>query len=209
MSTTDVARPDRPFRITSILGTARPGNYTSKALAIANDELGRLGVSVDLVDPASLSLGFPGEPPTDDAVGMQDFVKGSAGVVIATPEYHGSFSAMLKLIIENMGFPSVLAGKPVALLGVASGRIGAIKSLEQLRSVCSHVGAIVLPGPVSVAGVNQVFDDAGNCTDEGVEKQLRGVAHRLVDYVDDNLCPRFALEHMVRDRAGAGAGAGS
>ena len=74
-------------------------------------------------------------------------------VILATPEYHGSFAAMMKLVIENLGFPSTLAGKPVALLGVAAGRIGAIKSLEQLRSVCSHVGAIVLPGPVSVANV--------------------------------------------------------
>ena len=48
-------------------------------------------------------------------------------------------------MIENMGFPSVLAGKPVSLLGVAAGRIGAIKSLESLRGVCSHIGAIVLP----------------------------------------------------------------
>ena len=202
MSTTDVRRPDRPFRITSILGTARTGNYTSKVLTVVNDEFDRLGVGVDLVDPARFSLGFPGEHATDGALGIQVFVKSSAGVVIATPEYHGSFSAMLKLIIENMGFPSVLAGKPVALVGAASGRIGAIKSLEQLRSVCSHVGAIVLPGPVSVAGVNRVFDDSGNCTDEGVEKQLRGVAHRLVDYIDDNLCPRFALEQMVREREG-------
>ena len=67
---------------------------------------------------------------------------------------------MAKLIIENLGFPSVLATKPVALLGVAAGQIGAIKSLEQLRSVLSHVGAIVLPGPVSVAGVQGVFDES-------------------------------------------------
>ena len=36
----------------------------------------------------------------------------------------------MKLVIENLGFPSVLAGKPVALLGMAAGAIGAIKSLE-------------------------------------------------------------------------------
>ena len=64
---------------------------------------------------------------------------------------------------------------------------------------------LVLPGPVSVAGVNRVFDAEGRCTDENVEKQLRGVAHRLIDYVEDNLCPRFALEQMVRDSEGAAA----
>jgi hypothetical protein len=35
------------------------------------------------------------------------------------------------------------------------------------------VGAIVLPGPVSVAGVQQVFDEEGNCLDEKVEAMAR------------------------------------
>lgn len=64
----------------------------------------------------------------------------------------------MKLVIENLGFPSVLSAKPVALLGVAAGTIGAIKSLEQLRSVCAHIGAIVLPLPISVPNVQKVFD---------------------------------------------------
>ena len=105
---------------------------------------------------------------------------------------------MLKLIIENLGFPSVLAGKPIALLGVAAGRIGAIKSLEQLRSVCSHVGAIVLPGPVSVARVREVFDENGTCHDPEMEKQLRGVGTNLLNYLHTSVCPQTALEEMVR-----------
>jgi FMN reductase len=110
---------------------------------------------------------------------------------------------MLKLMIENMGFPSALSGKPVALLGVASGRIGAIKSLEHLRSVCSHVGSIVLPGPVSVAGVGKLFDEQGRCLDEATDKRVRGVATNLMEYLQQNVCPRMTLEAMVRERAEA------
>ncbi|MEE9170498.1 MAG: NADPH-dependent oxidoreductase, partial [bacterium] len=90
---------------------------------------------------------------------------------------------------------------PIALLGVAAGQIGAIKSLEQLRSVCSHVGAIVLPGPVSVANVRSLFDEDGRCRDEAIEKRIRGVATNLLHYIHDNLCPRIALEEMVRGGA--------
>src|SRR5437764_4240327 len=106
-------------------------------------------------------------------------------VILATPEYHGSFCAMTKLIIENLGFPSVLAGKPVALVGVAAGRIGAIKALEHLKSVCAHIGAIVVPGAVSVAGVQQVFDAQGRCTNADVEAMLRGVAPALLTFLKD------------------------
>ncbi|MCP5109291.1 MAG: NAD(P)H-dependent oxidoreductase, partial [bacterium] len=144
-------------------------------------------------------LSLPGKPGGEEAAAkLQDAVKGATGVVLATPEYHGSYSSGMKLVIDNLGFPSELSGKPIALLGVAAGAIGAIKSLEHLRSVCSHVGGIVLPGPVSVAGVNTVFDDQGQCLDERVEQRIRGTATNLIHYIQQNVCPRIALENVVR-----------
>ena len=195
--------PTTGVHVATILGTSRPGNYTGKALKLVEEELKSRGARVTSVDPAELELGFPGHPVTADAKKMQSAVQSATGVVLATPEYHGCFAAELKLMIENMGFPSALAGKPIALLGVASGRIGAIKSLEQLRCVSSHVGGIVLPGPVSVANVNKVFDSEGICLDEGVEKQIRSLATNLMDYVSHSICPRIALEAMVREKVEA------
>jgi NAD(P)H-dependent FMN reductase len=142
------------MKIATLVGTSRPGNLTQHALALVEDELKKGGAEVTRFDPAGKRLPFPGEEGEfPDAKLLESTVRESMGVVIATPEYHGSFPAMLKLILENMGFPSALSGKPIALLGVAAGRIGAIKSLEQLRSVCSHTGAIVLPAPISVPGM--------------------------------------------------------
>lgn len=124
--------------IVSISSTSRPDNYTSRALAVVNDELRKRDVEVDLFDARDLTLSFPGEAPTEDAERLRAAVRAASAVVLATPESHGGFAAMTKLIIENLGFPSALSDRPVALLGVAAGRIGAIESLEQLRGVCSH-----------------------------------------------------------------------
>lgn len=184
--------------IVTISGTSRPDNYTAKALAIVNDELAHRNVPTTFFDGRDLSLSFPGHIPTEDGERLRTAVEGASGVILATPEYHGSFSAMSKLIIENLGFPSVLKGKPVALVGVAAGRIGAIKSLEQLRGVCAHIGAIVLPGSVSVAGVQAAFDEEGNCTDPAVEEALRGIGGSLLEFIENYVCPKFALEAMVR-----------
>ena len=191
------SQPD--IRIAVVLGTSRPGSYTSKALGLLVDELQQQGIPFDVIDPGTLTLVFPGTGGPDDAVrAMSETVKRATGVIIATPEYHGTFPAALKLIIENLEFPSALAGKPMALVGVAAGQIGAIKSLEHLRSVCSHVGAIVLPGPVSVAKVQTVFDKDGSCTDPGIERRIRGVVTNLVHYIHDSVCPKAALEAAVR-----------
>ena len=196
-------RSQEKIRIAVVIGTVRPGNYTSKAVRLVVDELERHErVVVDVVDPAELTLPFPGHPDTTgDAERMAETLRAATAVILSTPEYHGGFSSVIKLVIENLGFPSGLAGKPVALLGVASGQIGAVKSLEALRGICSHVGAIVLPGPVSIAGVQKGFDDEGQVTDPAAEKRLRGLATSLLDYIHDNICPRYALEAMVRSEA--------
>jgi FMN reductase len=192
---------DGGIRIAVLCGSVRPGNYTRMAADVVVASLSaRPEVSVDLVDPSELDLPLPGLAATSSsAAEFQEAVRGATAVILATPEYHGSFSSVMKLMIENLGFPSVLAGKPVALLGVAGGSIGAIKSLEQLRGICSHVGAIVLPGPVSVAHVRSAFNEAGECLDSSVEGRLEGLAENLIGYIQQNLCPRMTLEAMVRD----------
>ena len=193
-------RSDGKIRVVCICGSVRPGNYTRMALSMVVEELNRKPrVAAELIDPAELRLTPPGvDSGSKDAEVLRAKVREATAVVLATPEYHGSFSSVIKLVIENLGFPSMLAGKPVGLMGVAAGSIGAIKSLESLAGVCLHVGAIVLPGPVSVAGVQQAFDSDGRCLDAGVEKRINGLATAVVEYIHGAVCPRFALEAMVR-----------
>ena len=190
---------NRHIRLVALQGSVRPGNYTARALALVADEARKLsGMEMDIIDPTDMRMLMPGMGDTPDTKRMQAAVAGATGVIIASPEYHGSFSSVIKLMIDNLGFPSVLSGKPVALLGVAAGRIGAIKALEHLRSVASHVGGIVLPGPVSIASVQSVFDEDGSCLDPGAEKMIRGVVTNLMHYIEQNICPRLALENIVR-----------
>jgi chromate reductase, NAD(P)H dehydrogenase (quinone) len=192
-------------QIVIINGSVRPGNYTSKAVALVVDEFKQYpGFQVKVIHPAKLHLPFPGEDLNSSATrALQDEVKTATAVVLATPEYHGSFSSIMKLVIENLGFPSVLSGKPVALLGVAAGSIGAIKSLEHLRGVCSHIGAVVLPLATSVPNVQKVFDAEGRVLDPAMEKLIRNVATSIVNYVKHNICPGIALENILR--AGPGS----
>jgi chromate reductase len=188
------------IHIVVVKGSVRPGNYTSMAVNLVVDEISRRSdATVQVVDPVNMRLPYPGmEDSSGDASKLREAIRKATGVILTTPEYHGGYSSIIKLVIENLGFPSVLSGKPVSLLGVAAGQIGAIKSLESLRGICSHIGAIVLPAPVSVANVRTVFDEEGNCLDKSVEKRIRSAATHLIDYIQQNICPRVALEAMVR-----------
>ncbi len=192
--------PSNGVRIVVINGSVRPGNYTRMASALVVEELKKQSkVSVEVIDPGTLKLPLPGTEPNSTATrALQAKVSDATGVVLATPEYHGSFSSVMKLVIENLGYPSVLSGKPVALFGVAAGSIGAIKALEQLRGVCSHVGALVLPLSVSVPNVQKVFDANGRCLDPAIEKLVRKVGTGLLDYLERHVCPAITLERILR-----------
>jgi NAD(P)H-dependent FMN reductase len=159
------------MKMVAISGTNRPGNLTTQALSALVSRVEMLGHEVFVLDSQKLELSFPGHGQTPSAKDLKEQVLAADAVILATPEYHGGFSAFLKLVLENLGFPNALKGKPVALLGVAAGRIGAVKSLEQLRSVVAHTGGVVMPNSLSIAGVKQVFDDAGNPA-EAIEKEL-------------------------------------
>jgi chromate reductase len=189
------------MKIATILGSLNKNGSCAHALNIVNDELQKFSI-IELVSvkPNDYTLPFPGQSlPNSDEKKLQLLLSDAGGIIISTPEYHGSISSVVKLIIENLGFPSALSGKPVSLLGVAGGSIGAIKSLEQLRSICSHVGAIVLPGPVSIPNVHSVFDKEGNCLNPKVEKRLRTLANEMIKYAEKHICPEHALEEQVRE----------
>ncbi len=153
-------------------------------MKVVNEALVQGGAKVDALQGAGLKLAFPGEPAGTDATELEKAVAAADAIVIGSPEYHGSYSAFTKLVIENLGYPSALEGKPVALLGVAGGRIGAIKCLEHLRGTCAHTGAIVLPGSVSIALAQNAFDADGSCTDDGVKKLLEEMATGLLGFLE-------------------------
>ena len=188
------------YNVVLIKGSMRNGSYTGKALSLVEAELRESSVAVQNIDPLDFNLKMPGEEGKNDgALRLQQIVKDADAVILATPEYHGAPSSLTKLVIENLGFPSALAGKPVGLLGVASGQIGAVKSIEMLRSICGHVGALVLPGSVSVANVRNVFDESGNCLIPGIEKRIRNLGSSIVKYLQSHLCPSRAFEEIVRN----------
>lgn len=191
------------IKIATICGSVRPGNYTQMALNLAIDELEKApNVSVTSINLETLDLPLPGLAATNpDAISQfQQTVNDATGILLASPEYHGGISSPMKLAIDNLGFPSMLAGKPIAILGVAAGTIGAIKSSEQLRAICAHVGAVPLPLAVSIPHIQQVFSSEGECQDPDAEKYIRRSATTLLDYINNAVCPKISLEAMLREK---------
>jgi hypothetical protein len=64
----------------------------------------------------------------------------------------------------------------------------------------AHIGALVIPGSISVAGIQTAFDrDTGTITDSNTEEALRGLRRALTTFMKDYACPCYVLESQVRD----------
>lgn len=172
---------DKTPLIFLICGSVRPGSMTRLTTDLLEGSFISKGFRTDLFHPENMPvrhLGSPFEPSVCEE--LQQRVRQADAVVICTPEYHGCFSSVIMSVLENLGYPSALRAKPVSLLGVAAGKIGAIKALEHLRAVCSHMGALVLPASISLAEIHEKFDEDKRC----ISEQTRELIETIVDDMD-------------------------
>jgi len=173
------------MKIALINGSVQKKNYTGFTLNIVREEIENLGFEVLDIKLKDFTLPFPGEKiENDNSSVMREKLASADAFIIGSPEYNGGFTARLKLMIENSGYPSTLKGKPVGMVGVASGVLGATKSLEQLRTVLSHIGSIVLPRAASISKIEKRFDDNGKCIHDGTDKEIRKSAKNLVEFLE-------------------------
>lgn len=170
--------------IALINSSVQTKNYTGFTLQIVKQELLKKEHNVVEIDLKEFNLPFPGEKiENDNSAELRKLLKSAEAFIVGSPEYNGSFTAKLKLMIENSGYPSMMKGKPVGLVGIASGVLGATKSLEQLRTVFSHIGSIVLPRVVSIAEIEKKFDDDGNCIDQNTESEIKLAGKNLSNFL--------------------------
>lgn len=131
-----------------VLGSARKGRVAEKVAEYVKTDIdGRADHTATIVDLAELALPFfdnenaPASPdykPTDDSVlAWQKLVSEADGVVLVTPEYNHSLSAIEKNAIDSLGLE--WGEKPVA--AVAYGWSGGSLALVTLTEVLGNLKA--------------------------------------------------------------------
>jgi len=111
--------------IVGICGSLRDSSYTRMALQVALDGAQEFGVRTDLIDLRGYNLVFcdgnqDENTYPEDIHKLRSEVAAAQGIILGTPNYHGSFSGVLKNALDLMGFDS-FEGKMVGLVGVSGG----------------------------------------------------------------------------------------
>ena len=170
-------------RIVGIGGSLRPNSSSQMALSLAAQRVVVLGAEVEVLDLRTMQLPFcNGE---DDYLGYPDVerlrntVKQADGLILATPEYHGSVSGVLKNALDLMDFEQ-LDSKVTGLISVLGGQSNS-NALNDLRVIMRWVHAWVIPEQIAIGQAWKAFGPDGKILDEKLSQRFDQFAQSLVD----------------------------
>jgi chromate reductase len=172
--------------IVVLAGTNRPGSNTLKVARMAESGLRRLGQEVhlldlaalppELFDPSSYAEKPPGFAP------FQQAILDASGLLVVTPEYNGSFPGVLKYFVDMLRFPESLLEMPVAFIGLAAGRWGAMRSVEQLELIFQYRNAHVFGRRLFIPGINDALDSKGTLVEPALQQLFDSLIEGFADF---------------------------
>jgi NAD(P)H-dependent FMN reductase len=184
------------IRLLAFSGSSRTGSLNRRLLgvAVAAARAAHAEVTELSIAPNLLPL-YDGD--LEQATGLPAAVRelkaqfaAHDGFLIASPEYNGFFTPLLKNTLDWIsrplpGAPAPFAGKTAALFAASAGALGGIRGLPHLRLLLSNLGVIVAPGQMALGRADQAV----------------GADARLTDAAQQTLLEKCIADHAALTRA--------
>lgn len=167
-------------------GSTRKDSYNRKLIAEAACITKTLGASSTLIDLKEYPMPFydgdveSGSGMPENAKRLRQLMIQSNVIVIASPEYNSSVSAVLKNALDwtsrgESGGSSrdAYKGKKFVLLSASPGSLGGKRGLAQLRVIIEAIGGTVLTKQLSVPNASKAFDENGMLLDPKIKQELQ------------------------------------
>lgn len=189
---TDTPTAPLPIRrVLGIVGSLRAESFNAKLLScaasIAPDRLS-IETVPDLIRLPLFNEDLEVDGLPDDVMAMHEQIRAVDAVILASPEYNFGVPGPVKNFIDWASRPpgrGPLVGKPVALIGASTGRVGGtVQSQGQLRVTLAVVGAHVMPSPPVLVSEAAAKFDGDRLHDEMTGKILGIALGRFVDFID-------------------------
>lgn len=180
-------------KVLAFAGSLRKDSFNKKLVRIAMNGAAQLGATTTFVDLRDFPLPIFDEDleksdgPPANATRLKELFMQHGGLLIASPEYNSSVSAVLKNAIDWVSRPApgelalqCFDGKVAGLLAASPGALGGLRGLVTLRSILGNIKVIVLPEQLAVPKAHEAFNDDGTLKDqktrEAAERIGAGVA---------------------------------
>lgn len=188
-------------RLLALAGSTRNGSYNQRLLDVAVEIARAEGAEVTCVSLRDLRLPlYDGDleagafPDVADRL-RQHFIDAD-GFLIASPEYNGSVSGVLKNAIDWASRPRegetlvalpAFRGKVAGLMSASIGPFGGLRGLLALRQILATIQTVVATEQVLLPFADKAFD--GPELTDALPKQLLPVMVRRVIFLAERLKP--------------------
>lgn len=167
---------NRIVKIVGIGGSIRKENTTKAAVKIVLQSAEKFGAETKLIELRDYNLPLVGSVlETDypqDVLDLRREISEADGIILASPEYHGCLSGVLKNALDLMS-SNEFEGKIIGLISVAGRELGGMDALNSLNTICRYLKAWTLPNQVLIPKSHSVFDTDGNILDQNIETRLK------------------------------------
>ncbi|WP_199338338.1 NADPH-dependent FMN reductase [Nostoc sp. FACHB-133] len=181
-----------PPKILAFAGSTRIDSYNKKLVKIAAAGAKAAGAEVTYIDLRDLPLplfdedleaqkGLPANART-----FKDLMISHQGLLIASPEYNSSLTAVLKNAIDWASRPApneaplaAFAGKVASIMSASPGALGGLRGLVHLRSILGNIKVLVLPDQVAVPKAYEAFNPDGTLKDPKQQQSIEKLGDDL------------------------------
>ena len=183
-----------PPKILAFAGSTREASYNKKLVKIAAEGAKAAGAEVTYLDLRDLPMpiydedleakeGIP-----ENARKFKEILKANQGLLIASPEYNSSLTAVLKNAIDWASRPepgepplACFTGKVAAIMSTSPGGLGGLRGLVHIRSILSNINVLVLPDQKAIPSAFQAFDEEGKLKDQKQQEAVEELGSKLVN----------------------------
>lgn len=164
----------RVMKIAILLGSVRSGRKTHNIAYYVEKKLQERGFQTQMLDLGKQPLPLMDErygrtnAPSAEIAEMGLHLKEADGILLVSPEYHGSFTGVLKNALDYYWVE--FARKPMGVVATGSGKMGGINASTQLQHVILSLGAFPLPFKLLVPEIQHAFDEQQQPLREDVVK---------------------------------------
>lgn len=170
------------MKIVALGGSLRPESLTYQALELASKKIEAHQVLTEVIDLRKLHLPFcTGAsiyPDYPDVEIFRQNIQSATGLLLATPEYHGNMSGVLKNALDLLEEEHI-AGKVVGLIAIVGG-VHSTNALNTLRLICRQLHCWVLPEQIVIPYSEESFNQQGELIDRDLEERFDRLIEHLV-----------------------------
>lgn len=178
------------IKLVFFAGSARRDSLNKKLAQIAAKSAQNSQVQSAFIDLADFNIPmYHSDVESDlgtpvDVKKLKAILADADGIFIASPEYNGAYTGLLKNTIDWMSRKNhdseiaPFSNSVVAISSTSPGPRGGLGGLTALRLVINHIGGLVIPAQAAIGSA--AYNDDGSFMDGNHQKVLNKVLDQLI-----------------------------